>query len=241
MELKEPKSVCLIELHYLPNLYYLALLCGKKEVVLCNCENYQKQSYRNRSLISGAAGIQTLVVPVLHSGQKQTTAQTQPDNGQRWAVTHWRTLEAAYRKSAYFMYYADELHRIITGTHHSLFDLNAAILTFCLKVADIQISVVAADRYISGIEAAETGIQDFRNLIHPKNRISFNNPPAYRQVFGREFVPGLGIADALFCGGPETPELVRRYATLLSNDFSIRSCQKQSVATIPLDKVLISE
>ena len=75
------------------------------------CENYQKQSYRNRCYFYGADGVQSLQVPILHEGgtHKQPISEIKIDWSKPWLLQHKRAIISAYRTSAYFEYYQDEL------------------------------------------------------------------------------------------------------------------------------------
>ena len=68
------------------------------------CENFQKQSYRNRCYFYGADGVQSLQVPILHEGgtHKQPISEIKIDWSKPWLLQHKRAIISAYRTSAYF-------------------------------------------------------------------------------------------------------------------------------------------
>ena len=78
------------------------------------CENFQKQSYRNRCRFYAADGVQTLSFPILHDGgtHKQPVADIRIDYSKPWVLQHKRAIVSAYGMSAYFDYYKDELFAI---------------------------------------------------------------------------------------------------------------------------------
>ena len=75
------------------------------------CENFQKQSYRNRCRFYGAEGVQTLSFPIIHEGgtHKIPISEVKVDYSTPWLIQHQRAIISAYRTSAYFEYYQDEL------------------------------------------------------------------------------------------------------------------------------------
>ena len=78
------------------------------------CENFQKQSYRNRCRFYAADGVQDLSVPVVHEGgRKIPIDKVRIDYSRPWLMQHKRAIVSAYRKSAYFEYYQDELFVIV--------------------------------------------------------------------------------------------------------------------------------
>ena len=54
------------------------------------CENYQKQSYRNRCRFYGAEGVQTLSFPIVHEGgtHKQPISEIKVDSSTPWLQQH---------------------------------------------------------------------------------------------------------------------------------------------------------
>ena len=96
------------------------------------CENYQKQSYRNRCRFYGADGVQTLSFPIKHEGgtHKIPISEIKIDYKTPWVQQHERAIVSAYRTSAYFEYYQDELFAILEYGYERLFDLNMALIRF---------------------------------------------------------------------------------------------------------------
>ena len=79
------------------------------------CENFQKQSYRNRCRFYGAEGVQTLSFPIVHDGgtHKHSITEVRIDYKTPWVQQHEKAIISAYGMSAYFEYYQDELFSIM--------------------------------------------------------------------------------------------------------------------------------
>ena len=58
------------------------------------CENFQKQSYRNRCRFYGAEGVQTLSFPIVHEGgtHKLPISQIKIDYKTPWVQQHERAI-----------------------------------------------------------------------------------------------------------------------------------------------------
>ena len=99
------------------------------------CENYQKQSYRNRCRFYAADGVQPLSFPVVHEGgtYKHPVNEIRVDYSTPWLLQHKRAIVSAYRTSAYFEYYQDELFDILDSRPERLLDLNMALLRFFIE------------------------------------------------------------------------------------------------------------
>ena len=181
------------------------------------CENFQKQSYRNRCYFYGADGVQSLQVPILHEGgtHKQPISEIKIDWSKPWLLQHKRAIISAYRTSAYFEYYQDELFAILDSQPEKLFDLNMAIIRFFIEKIGLAIDLgITMDysRYGLVQTTDDTSIrcEDLRETIHPKraNHIleDMNLKKPYFQVFAQKhgFQSDLSIMDLLFNEGPES-------------------------------------
>ena len=171
------------------------------------CENFQKQSYRNRCRFYAADGVQTLSFPIVHEGgtHKIPISEIKVDYKKPWVLQHERAISSAYGTSAYFEYYQDELFAILEAGHERLFDLNMALLNFFIEKTGIKVDVRLTEEYMK-----DTPHKDLRDVIHPKRPntilrdLSLEKP--YFQVFSGKygFQPDLSILDLLFNEGPDS-------------------------------------
>ena len=192
----------LIELQYLPPLEYFVLLMRGNTVLLDVHEHYEKQTYRNRAYIKGPHQVEKLTVPVKGGNKKVKTSQIEIDYRQKWVQQHWRALQSAYGKAPYFEHYAPYFLDIYESRPERLWELNWKLLTLCLKLLQIEATIEHTTTYLNYTNPA---ILDFRSGINPKKSAIANNiylPRAYYQIFGKDFVDNMSIADLLFCEGP---------------------------------------
>ena len=182
------------------------------------CENYQKQSYRNRCRFYAADGVQALSFPVVHQDgtYKHPVKDVRVDYSTPWLQQHKRAIVSAYRTSAYFEYYQDELFEIMDSKPERLMDLNMALLRFFIEKTGLAVDLRLTDEYSpEGIIAAqeEDGAvicKDLRESIHPKRSntiladLALEKP--YFQVFASKygFKSDLSIMDLLFNEGPDS-------------------------------------
>ncbi|MBQ3207958.1 MAG: WbqC family protein [Bacteroidales bacterium] len=181
------------------------------------CENYQKQSYRNRCHFYAADGLQSLSFPIIHDAgsHKHPISEVRIDYSKPWVIQHQRAIISAYRTSAYFEYYQDELFEILDSRPEKLIDLNTRILKFFIDktglMADIRMTdEFRPDGYIVSSDGMEVKCEDLRESIHPKREdrllkdLRLEKP--YFQVFAEKhgFIPNLSIMDLLFNEGPDS-------------------------------------
>ena len=171
------------------------------------CENFQKQSYRNRCRFYGAEGVQTLSFPIVHEGgtHKIPISQIRIDYKIPWVQQHERAIVSAYGMSAYFDYYKDELFAILESGYERLFDLNLALISFFVDKTGLKVDIRLTEEY-----EREPDMADLRESIHPKrpnsilSELDLEKP--YFQVFAPKygFMSDLSIMDLLFNEGPDS-------------------------------------
>ena len=181
------------------------------------CENYQKQSYRNRCRFYAADGVQALSYPIIHEGgtHKLPISEIRIDWSTPWLQQHERAIISAYRTSAYFEYYQDELFAILESRPEKLLDLNMALLRFFIEKTGLAIDLrTTADFSRDGVQSSPDGTavicEDLREEIHPKRPdtiledLKLAKP--YFQVFASKhgFKSNLSIMDLLFNEGPDS-------------------------------------
>lgn len=196
------------ELFYLPPIEYFVAVQKERTILLDIQENYQKQTYRNRTQIRLANKVETLSIPVLGGNKKVKTELIKIDYHQKWVNVHLRGIQSAYGKAPFFEYYFPYIEEVFKSKIDLLTDFNLKLLTVCLKLLQMDIKVMK-------LEKTDTTSQeiDIRGLINAKSRFEERNiyhPTPYSQLFGLDFVPNLSIIDLLFCVGPESSNILAK-------------------------------
>lgn len=169
------------------------------------CENYVKQTARNRCEIATANGKQTLSVPVSippsfkGMGRGCSIREVLVSEHGNWRHQHWEALKSAYGMSPFFDYYQDDIRPFFdeevfkANNWQRLFDYNLAIMR---KMLDL----IGVKKEIKLTSLPPTPPQGGR-VVH----VPVNVPVHYYQTFQRRhgFIPGLSILDLLFNEGPE--------------------------------------
>lgn len=198
----------LIESQYFPCLEYFSLIKNREEVWIETKEHFVKQTYRNRCYILGSDRILPLAIPIIGGNKKIPIDEIKIDYGQKWLNNHWRAIISAYNKSPYFEYYEPYLHQILFTKHETLLALNLELLTFCLKVLNIDTPINYTSIY-EKVPFNET--EDIRSVIHPKSDYicrRYYTPTPYQQLFGSKFATNLSILDLLSCVGPDADKYI---------------------------------
>jgi hypothetical protein len=188
---------------YLPPVEYFVKINRYKPAILIEREeHFPKQTYRNRANIYSPDGELTLTVPVIKGSKNHTTVKdVKISYDFNWQRLHWQSLEACYRRSAYFEYYEDELMPFYEKKFDYLFEYNEHLLQFILKAIKLKVELAFTETY----EAEYSSLEDLRASINPKKVLEFIQKPYY-QVFEERngFLNNLSIVDLLFNQGPHT-------------------------------------
>ena len=164
-------------------------------------QNYEKQSYRNRTFIHSANGVLKLTVPIKHSINKFSLKDSIIDNSIKWQDNHWKSIKTAYSSSPYFEYYRDSLEALFTNKFDNLLELNLKTFEIVCSWLDIKIHFEMSskfnEKYVDDI--------DLRHLINHKLERKINLKK-YIQVFSEKngFIDNLSIMDLIFNEGPNS-------------------------------------
>lgn len=177
-------------------------------VLLEACENYQKQSWRNRCAIAAASGVEIYSVPVVHEGGsfRHPVKEIRIDYSTAWVERFWRAVCSAYENSAFFEYYRDEIAAILFSRPERLWDLNLSLIHYFLDKCGIQARIEETASYLPPGASPD----DLRDAIHPKRKdtvldsLGLSGRP-YHQVFSGNypFKENLSVMDLLFNEGPD--------------------------------------
>jgi hypothetical protein len=188
----------LFSIAYFPPVDYLFEMKNADSVFIETCENYQKQTYRNRATILTGNGLYDLIIPIIRSNVKQIK-EIQIDNSYAWQRHHWKTIESAYNNSPYFLYYRDFFEPFFLKKCTFLFDFNLELLHLLRKL----FSIINPVSFTKTFELYLTNMEDLRAFFLPKNRIFRQQKIQYQQVFSDrfDFAENLACIDYLFTKG----------------------------------------
>ena len=217
---QKPMPSLLLATSYLPPIEYFALILHNGGAMIEVQETYPKQTYRNRCHIATSEGLLALTIPVVKTNGNHTcTGEAAVSYHIPWNRTHWRSLEAAYNSSPYFLYYRDALEPLYYLHYERLIDLNTRFLITMLDILKIRVPITFSTTYT----AHESGETDFRFDMHPKKPPCLCPPsefPRYTQVFDEQwgFLPNLSIIDLLFNMGPDANAYLKQFSFNSIND-----------------------
>ncbi|MBC2845746.1 WbqC family protein [Winogradskyella flava] len=198
---------CLIHPTYFPNLEHFAAIVNADSIYFEVCDNYQKQSFRNRTEIYGANGKLSLTVPVNYSQKnRQLYKDVKIANKDQWQLQHFKSLQSAYSMSPFFEHYIDDLRPLFEKQFEYILDLNLECFELLLDCLQVELTTYKTSIF----EKEPKDKKDFRVLVkrnHQANALDY-----YTQVFTKKhgFIPNLSILDLLFNEGPNSELYLKR-------------------------------
>ena len=180
------------------------------EVRLEVCDNFTKQTLRNRCYIDSPNGALALTIPVVKTEGKTMMKDIRISDHGNWRHQHWVALESSYRQSPFFEYYADDFAPFYEKKWEFLADFNEELMMLVASLLDIEKPIKRTQAF-SPLPAPPLG-----ECHNPTGQGSFGGNGAlpqrgsgegapYYQVFASRhgFLPDLSIVDLLFNMGPE--------------------------------------
>ena len=192
---------CLIHPTYFPNLAHFVAMVNADVVCFEVCDNYQKQTHRNRTEIYGANGKLALTVPVSYSqNNRQPYKDVKIANEEQWQQQHLKSLQSAYSMSPFFEFYIDDLMPLFEKKFDYILDFN--LKCFEVLIESLQLNIKPKQSSVFELEPEDK--TDFRRLVNRNCEVSSFEP--YTQVFTEKhsFISNLSILDVLFNEGPNT-------------------------------------
>ncbi|HYH55835.1 MAG TPA: WbqC family protein [Anseongella sp.] len=194
---------------YLPPVswFWAYLKGGGGETLLERQEHFPRQTYRNRCHIYSPNGLLALSVPVQKGSGEHTAVKDVRISGHHpWQKIHWRSLEAAYRSSAFFEFYEDELAPFYEKRFDFLYDFNEQLLQLILQWMKVRLPYAYTAVYVKEYPSPAA---DYRHRIHPKKPPVFT-PEPYYQVFADRngYLPDLSVIDLLFNFGNKSAAMI---------------------------------
>lgn len=185
---------------YFPSISNFVGLVRARAITFEVCDNFQKQTYRNRTYIYGANGKLQLNIPVIHSQHdRKLYRDVKIANQTNWQNLHWKSLLSAYSTSPFFEFYQDDLQSLFKNKVDYLLDFNFKCLAVVSECLQYDLEYDTTDTF----EKIVTDKRDLRTLVNAKKEKDFPFEP-YTQVFDDKhgFISNLSILDLLFNEGP---------------------------------------
>lgn len=227
--------ICIIQSCYIPWKGFFDLIGRCDEYVVFDSAQYVKRHWHNRNRIKTANGVEWLTIPVIVKGRFDQ-AIDEVEIEKPWAEKHWRSIELAYKRAAFFDQFApvvkgwyeaadklshlSEVNFLFLGGIAGLLGLETRLVSDAIYPAQgvkterlLGIARAAgADRYLSGPSARMYfDEQMFLSAGIATEWMGYEGYPEYPQLHG-SFEHAVTVLDVLFNTGPRAREYSARPA-----------------------------
>ena len=162
-------------------------------------ESFPKQTLRNRCMIAGTNGVQTLSIPVEHCESKQLTRDVRIAYREPWQHRHWMALVSAYRHTPFFDYMADDFAPFYEKRTTFLVDFNMALHGVVCKWLQTDKTLALGSKW--------SGDKNLDRYFEQQSPL-----PPYYQIFAAKtgFAENLSIIDLIANIGTEAGEYLSK-------------------------------
>ena len=196
----------LIHPNYFPNIYQFTQIIKANNILFEVSDNYQKQTFRNRTYIYGANGKLGLFIPVIHTHKnRELFKDVKISYDSNWMDLHLKSLQSAYRSSPYFEYFEDDFIKLYSEKEKFLVDFNIKCIKLISNLLDLDLDYKISSEYVE----KTNDIIDLRDLSNARKQKTIETPK-YIQVFESKhgYLNNLSIIDLIFSEGPNSVSLI---------------------------------
>ena len=196
----------LIHPNYFPNIDQFTQIIKANNILFEVSDNYQKQTFRNRTYVYGANGKLGLFIPVIHSHKnRELFKDVKISYESNWMVLHLKSLQSAYRSSPYFEYFEDDFIKLYSKKEKFLADFNIKCIKLISNLLDLNLDFKISNEYVE----KTNDIIDLRDLSNARKEKKIETPK-YIQVFESKhgYINNLSIIDLIFSEGPNSVSLI---------------------------------
>lgn len=189
----------LIHPNYFPNIHQFIQIIKANNILFEVSDNYQKQTFRNRTYIYGANGKLGLFIPVIHSHKnRELFKDVKISYESNWMDLHLKSLQSAYRSSPYFEYFEDDFIKLYSEKEKFLADFNIKCIKLISNLLDLDLDFKISNEYVE----KTNDIIDLRDLSNARKEKKIETPK-YIQVFESKhgYLNNLSILDLIFSEG----------------------------------------
>ena len=189
----------LIHPNYFPNIHQFRQIIKANSILFEVSDNYQKQTFRNRTYIYGANGKLGLFIPVIHSHKnRELFKDVKISYESNWMDLHLKSLQSAYRSSPYFEYFEDDFIKLYSEKEKFLADFNIKCIKLISNLLDLDLDFKISSKYVE----KTNDIIDLRDLSNARKEKKIETPK-YIQVFESKhgYLNNLSTLDLIFSEG----------------------------------------
>ena len=195
----------LVQPQYFPTVNFFKKFENNKIFIDYNSD-YSQFLNINKTRIVNLSNTFEMEVPLVFNSKDIKIKELKIDHNKNWINSHIQSIQSSYGKFPYYIYYIDDIIKVLKLRHNFLIDLNYDLLTLLYKFLNF-----------------ENKIQKFQNKYnlediikvynHYNSNIEKNNIEEERNnlFLGKKFDYSYSVIDLIFLKGPESGYFIRNF------------------------------
>lgn len=195
----------LVQPQYLPTVNFFKKLKDNKIFVDFNSD-YSHFLNINKTKIVNRSNAFEMEVPLIFSSKDIKIKELKIDHNKNWINGHFQSIQSSYGRFPYYIYYVDEIIKILKLRHNFLIDLNYDLLTLFCQFLDFE-NKIEKFQNKNNLE----GVIEVYNHYNSFSKKEDVDQKRNNFFLGKKFDYDYSVIDLIFLKGPESGYFIRNF------------------------------
>ena len=195
----------LVQPQYFPTVNFFKKFENNKIFIDYNSD-YSQFLNINKTRIVNLSNTFEMEVPLVFNSKNIKIKELKIDHNRNWINSHIQSIQSSYGKFPYYIYYIDDIIKVLKLRHNFLIDLNYDLLTLLYKFLNFEKKIQKFQN--------KYNLEDIIKVYnHYNSNIEKNNIEEERNnlFLGKKFDYSYSVIDLIFLKGPESGYFIRNF------------------------------
>ena len=195
----------LVQPQYFPTVNFFKKFENNKIFIDYNSD-YSQFLNINKTRIVNLSNTFEMEVPLVFNSKDIKIKELKIDHNRNWINSHIQSIQSSYGKFPYYIYYIDDIIKVLKLRHNFLIDLNYDLLTLLYKFLNFEKKIQKFQN--------KYNLEDIIKVYnHYNSNIEKNNIEEERNnlFLGKKFDYSYSVIDLIFLKGPESGYFIRNF------------------------------
>ena len=195
----------LVQPQYFPTVNFFKKFENNKIFIDYNSD-YSQFLNINKTRIVNLSNTFEMEVPLIFNSKDIKIKELKIDHNKNWINSHIQSIQSSYGKFPYYIYYIDDIIKVLKLRHNFLIDLNYDLLTLLYKFLNFEKKIKKFQN--------KYNLEDIIKVYnHYNSNIEKDNIEEERNnlFLGKKFDYSYSVIDLIFLKGPESGYFIRNF------------------------------
>ena len=195
----------LVQPQYFPTVNFFKKFENNKIFIDYNSD-YSQYLNINKTRIVNLSNTFEMEVPLVFNSKDIKIKELKIDHNRNWINSHIQSIQSSYGKFPYYIYYIDDIIKVLKLRHNFLIDLNYDLLTLLYKFLNFEKKIQKFQN--------KYNLEDIIKVYnHYNSNIEKDNIEEERNnlFLGKKFDYSYSVIDLIFLKGPESGYFIRNF------------------------------